>query len=270
MRRALIACFAVGLAACGPNNVGSGVGKSSGGGDDGGSSGAGTSGGTSGTTSGSTDGGTNGSTSGGQPAPYACPGNPALTYPGDSETWGVTRSSVFPDYFLGGGYWNPSTTPVADTTLSPETVMAFHLLYCSGFKYALLDVSTVWCPNCRNEAADLPGWTGSGYAWNGKDQGWIVKWLPMGGIVFSVLEESQDPTKPATLDDLNSWIAQYHTNYPMAIDPQQNLISGLGLTSGGFPANLIIDLSDMKVVNAVFGNDPTFYTDFDAILTNAK
>ena len=216
-----------GLSACGPNNIGAGTG-----GSDGGSGGS----------AGTTDGGSGGQT-------FACPTGSA-TYP--ESPYGTTRGSIFPDFFLGAGYWNPNTTPTPDLpTFSVTQTMAFHQLYCSGFNYALIDISAVWCPHCNTEAQDLPG-------------KWVPGWLAKHGIVYSILEEGSSPNVPATLDDLNGWISQYGINYPMAIDPQENLVSGLSLQA--WPANIILDLKTMRVVDAVFGATDAFFIEFDNTL----
>jgi hypothetical protein len=87
----------------------------------------------------------------------------------------------------------------------------------------------------------------------------------MGGIIFSLLEQGENPANAATPADLTTWITQYNINYPMAIDPQENVVTGVGLQA--WPANIILDLSDMKVVDAVFGDVPQFLTEFDNLLT---
>jgi hypothetical protein len=254
MKRLLIATASVAFAACGPNNVGST---------------GGTTGGTATTDAGD---GTNSCT----PATFTCAGTGGLLYPGCP--YGTSRGGVFPDFDLGGGYWNPSTTPVNDLTLPipggqslPDLSMAFHQLYCSGFKYAFIDISAVWCPHCNDEAAAFPGWnaTTKTYEWNAATQtGWAVKWLPLGGVIFSLLEQGENPANAATPADLTTWVNKYNINYPMAIDPQENVVVGVGLEA--WPANIIIDLSTMKVVDAVFGNVPQFLTEFDSLLTSGQ
>jgi len=248
MKRLLIATASVVLAACGPNNVGS-TGGSSGG-------------------TVASSGGSSGVANSCTPATFTCSGSAGL-YPGCP--YGITRGGVFPDFGLGEGYWNSGTTPTNDLNLTPEQTMAFHLLYCSGFKYAFIDISAVWCPHCNDEAAAFPGWNGTSksYEWNPTLQtGWAVKWLPMGGIIFSLLEQGENPADAATPDDLTAWVTKYYVNYPMAIDPQENVVTGVGLSA--WPANIILDLSNMKVVDAVFGNVPQFLTEFDNLLSSGK
>jgi hypothetical protein len=46
------------------------------------------------------------------------------------------------------------------------------------------------------------------------------------------------------------------------------VVVGVGLEA--WPANIIIDLSTMKVVDAVFGNVPQFLTEFDSLLTSGQ
>jgi hypothetical protein len=249
MKRLLIATASVALAACGGNNVGS-------------------TGGSSGGSSSSSSGGSSGIANSCTPATFACAGAQGL-YPGCP--YGTSRGGVFPDFGLGEGYWNPATTPTNDLNLTADQTMAFHQLYCSGFKYAFIDISAVWCPHCNDEAAAFPGWnaTSKTYEWNPATQtGWAVKWLPLGGIIFSLLEQGENPANPATPADLTAWVQKYNINYPMAIDPQENVVTGVGLQ--GWPANIILDLSNMKVVDAVFGNVPQFLNEFDNLLTSGQ
>lgn len=241
-RLPLLALAALALAACGPNNVGS-------------SGSAGTSGSNStGPGPGSADGGTGGTsggTSGG--ASFTCPTSHE-SYP--ANPYATSRGGIFPDFFLGPGYWNPSTTPTPDIpTFSVTQTMAFHQLYCSGFRYALVDISAIWCPHCNAEALELPST-------------YVPGWLKKGGIVFSILEEGNTPNVPATIDDLNFWVNEYSINYPMAIDPQETLVSGVTLQ--GWPANIILDLKTMSVVDAVFGATDSFLTEFDQTLNAAN
>jgi hypothetical protein len=112
MKRLLIAAasvaFGVTSAACGPNDVGSKT----------------TSSGLTSADGGTSDGGAplqNTCT----PATFTCSGAQGL-YPGCP--YGTSRGGVFPDFFLGEGYWNSGTTPTNDIGLTPEQTMAFHLL----------------------------------------------------------------------------------------------------------------------------------------------
>ena len=189
--------------------------------------------------------------------------------------YGTGVGETLPDFLLGQGYWNPSAVPTFDVPASnpqgfANPALAFHMLYCSGFRYALVDVAAVWNPRSNDEAKQLPGWTGSAYQYSpdagaGSPTGWVVRWLPMGGIVLSVLEQGADPNFAATPADLTAWIQRYAINYPMAIDPQEALPSALGLQA--WPANVIVDLSNMRVVQAVFGDYPQFFSTFDSILS---
>lgn len=189
----------------------------------------------------------------GSAAAFACP-NGGPTYP--SAPYGTSTGGTFPDFFLGPGYWNPSKTPTPDVpTFQPTQLMAFHQLYCSGFKFALIDISAVWCPHCNTEAQELP-------------TQWVPRWLPKGGVVYSVLEEGATPNVPATMDDLTHWVTQYNINYPMAIDPQENLVTGLSLQA--WPANIILNLQTMTVVDAVFGATDQFFNTFDQTLDAAQ
>jgi hypothetical protein len=249
MKRWTVTLVGAALAACGPNKIGNN-------GDSGAPQNDG--GGTCGTV-------------------FTCPnatydGGP-LAYP--ACPYATTRGSVFPDYVLssvtipGGGFFDPSMSPSLQTPNpdipaqyagNPQGAPAFsgnvalHMLHCaaaSGYRYALIDISSVWCPHCRDEAQQLP-------------TTWVPQWNQRGGIVFSVLEDGNTVNTPATLSDLNNWVTTYGSNYPVVLDPQETLVSGTNLQA--WPANIIIDLRNMTVYDSVFGATFQFFTEFDNLL----
>ena len=180
-------------------------------------------------------------------------------YPGHRTQWGVANGQVFPDFSLAGGAVpNFSTTPTLDSTtnLSSEfTFMALHQAAAKGFRYAFIDISAVWCPHCNDEAKTLP-------------TQYVPTWLAQGGVVFSILVQGNDPVQPATQSDLINWITGYKVNYPMSIDAEENMVSGTGLNA--WPANIIVRLSDMVVIDSVFGATDAFYSEFSSVLTQCQ
>jgi hypothetical protein len=248
MKRLAVTLAGVALAACGPNKIGNN--------------------GDSGTPQ--NDGGSTCGTL------FTCPN---VTFDGGPVTYPVcpyatTRGSVFPDYVLGsatiqgGGFFDPTMSPTQTPSLdvpaqyqgNPQSSPAFsgnvamHMLHCAsaaGYRYALIDISSVWCPHCRDEATQLP-------------TQWVPGWNAKGGLVFSVLEDGNAVNTPATVQDLNAWVTGYGSNYPVVLDPQETLVSGTNLQ--GWPANIIIDLRTMTVYDSVFGATFQFFTEFDNLL----
>lgn len=184
-------------------------------------------------------------------------------YPGSPETWGVSVGQVFPEETLAGGAVpNFSTTAVADSTNQATWAPSFsfqelHAAACQGFRYAFIDISAVWCPHCNDEAGTLP-------------KNYVPGWLAKGGVVFSILVQNgnQSAQTAATPADLENWLTMYGINYPMSLDTQQNMVSATSLNA--WPANLIIRLKDMVVIDSVFGATDAFYQEFSNVLASCS
>jgi len=213
------------------------------------------------TTGGGTTGG--GSTTGGAPV-AVCKGGDVC--PANSAVYGNQVTTPYPSNscsstFLGVGDTIANVTlGVGCDNLTGANPKYCHLknldmnfLHCSGYKYALFDISAVWCAPCNAEALELPSHTAA--------------WRAAGGVVFSVLVEGAVKSSPPSIptqNELIAWWTMYGTNYPMAIDPTQ--IMELAAAVGGsvsLPTNAIVDLSTMKVIYASAGfasggGDPTF------------
>lgn len=119
-------------------------------------------------------------------------------------------------------------------------------------KALLIDVSSVWCGPCNEEADTiLPG----KYA----------QYKPMGGEFLLQLADGPTPGEPAIPDDLYKWTLKYDVDYPAAIDPTYKL--GALFDADAFPANLIIKTKDMSIVKVISGG-PTaaFWSTFEQVL----
>jgi hypothetical protein len=270
MKTALAFVVSLALAACGstlpPNTTTSG----------GATSGGGTTGSSTTTTSGTTTTGaasTGGTTGTVYPPPcpsngFVCPSGSVKAgqvYPATSPAnCGTSPGQTFPDLeLMGGGVLNFNTTETMDQLpVSPNSIH-IHDLFCSGFDFVFIDVSTVWCPHCNDEANQLPGRAGSGYSSNSL----VQTWLNAKGLVFSVLVQG-NTSASATTADLTTWINQYKVPYSMSLDQNQDLAAGLSLA--GWPENIIVDLRDMHVVTTVPGADNHFYTTYCRILNIAN
>ncbi len=197
---------------------------------------------------------------------YVCPQGSAKAgqyYPGASPAnCGSSPGQTFANITLqGGGILNLSTSETEDSASNfSSTPISMLDLYCSGFNYVFVDVSAVWCPHCQTEASQIPGWTGSAYS----SASLYQTWMNAGGTVLSLLVQSNNPADPATPTDLTTWVSTYHTPYPMSLDTGSDMPNYTGLT--GWPENLILNLSNMQVVDAVSGDQPDFYQEYCGIL----
>jgi hypothetical protein len=78
---------------------------------------------------------------------------------------------------------------------------------------------------------------------------------------LTVLHDSATPGQAADLDDAAKWANQYQANYPVVVDPAQQL--GPIFEVQAYPTNILIDTVSMKIVEVVAGvpaADSTFYT----------
>jgi len=105
-------------------------------------------------------------------------------------------------------------------------------------KALLIDVSSVWCPPCNEEAqSSLP----AQYA----------KYQPMGGQFLLNLADGEDPGTAATTLDLTSWTTKYNENFPAVIDPEYKLAALFA--ADFFPANMIVNPRNMKICMVMSG-----------------
>jgi hypothetical protein len=105
-------------------------------------------------------------------------------------------------------------------------------------KGLVVNISAVWCVSCKYEAQMvLP----EKYA----------ELAPQGGELLLDLAESNAMGHVAGFGELDSWVSTFDVRYPSVIDPSYQL-GGL-FDSSQFPANIMIDTSDMTVVQSVAG-----------------
>ena len=87
---------------------------------------------------------------------------------------------------------------------------------------------------------------------------------PLGGEIFFVLADTNQPGVPATKDDLVRWTQTFDTSFPAALDPAYAL--GAVIKTDSFPANILIDTRDMTIVDVVSGVPPeSYWTGFEAL-----
>lgn len=102
----------------------------------------------------------------------------------------------------------------------------------------LIDIASVWCVPCNNEAKGILPQKHALYA-------------NCGGEFLLDLHDSNTPGKTATFANLNNWTKSYKVNYPAVIDPAYKLDALFGVDA--YPNNFIIDLTTMKVVEVFAG-----------------
>lgn len=105
-------------------------------------------------------------------------------------------------------------------------------------KALLIDVASVWCGPCNNEAKNiLPGL--------------YTKYKPQGGEFLLQLADGPTGGVAATSKSLFNWTQKYDVDYPAAFDPTYKL--GALFKSEAYPTNMIVDTRTMKIVTVLAG-----------------
>jgi hypothetical protein len=136
------------------------------------------------------------------------------------------------------GYRAPErVTPDADHR---ETI-AFSDYYdpagTKGVNLLLVNTAAIWCSACVSEHGTLPD--------HARELG------PQGLVIVSTL--FQDAHRDgATLQDVERWIANFHTNFPMVADPELQL---QGYSPPALaPLNMLVDPRSMKILRKYVGD----------------
>lgn len=122
-------------------------------------------------------------------------------------------------------------------------------------KALLFDISAVWCPVCNQEAKDvLP----DRYRQYGPDGGQFLVVLMEGTSGYSQYD-------PATHADLDLWAQRYDQDFPLVMDPTDQLDTLM--PRNAVPANLIIDTRTMRLVTVLAGGPSTlFWSTFRSVI----
>lgn len=136
------------------------------------------------------------------------------------------------------GYRAPRTVPPSEG--NRETI-AFSDYYdptgSKGVGLLLVNTAAVWCAACVAEHTGLP----ERYA----------ELAPKGLVIFGTLFEDAQKND-ATLDDLDRWIENFDTNFPMVADPSHYL-EDYGAASQA-PLNMVVDPRTMKILRKYVGD----------------
>jgi hypothetical protein len=214
-----------------------------------------------------------------QNAPTPLPADAAVPVEYPSVTFGVTEGSIIQNYSFQGfpdpqrardlqtvqlaDFYNPHADDPSYMPAPGEPDDRFYppgSLYNAGAttpqpkpRALLIDVASVWCGPCNQEAKDvLPG----RYA----------KYKPCGGQFLFQLAQGTNNGTPATEQNLVAWSNAYALNYPATIDGLNQLSSVYGGQT--FPDEVIIDTRTMKLVSVVTAiPDDEFWSTFEAQLT---
>jgi hypothetical protein len=141
------------------------------------------------------------------------------------------------------GYRAPDR--VSPTAAHRET-LAFSDYYdpagTKGVSLLLINTSAIWCMACVDEHRTLP-----------EHQSELG---PRGLVILSTL--FQDGARnPASLEDVERWIANFDTNFPMVADPDIQLERYA--SSDSAPLNMVVDPRNMKILRKYVGNQGTLW-----------
>jgi hypothetical protein len=116
----------------------------------------------------------------------------------------------------------------------------------------LLDIASVWCGPCNEEARNTLN-------------GLYAKYKPCGGEFVFQLAEGSAPGVAVTETTLEAWVSMYHVTYPATFDPAKQLFPLYSADS--FPDSAIVDTRTMLVVDVISGvPDTTFWSKYESLL----
>lgn len=173
--------------------------------------------------------------------------------------YGIREGQVIPDIEFFGFYdymnLGGQITPIALSDFyNPTGTETFP----EGHPFAgrakprimVMIVSASWCGPCQAEAAnDIPEKRGE-----------------YGDSVVFLSTLLQGPTgEPATFLDLENWTKAYPVDYPMAVDPADQIFDLY--PRAAFPANMMIRTDTMQIVRSTNGApDASFWLEADSII----
>ena len=212
------------------------------------------------TTSGSGSTGTSGSTGGSGSTGES---GPRPTYPASSGA--VAKGAVFPNLTVTGYLAATSGMPIdqaAGSFAEFDMQKIRNLVDGNGqpYRYMLLDLSAGWCGPCNDEAESY------GLNRDADSKAKIATWLSQGGLFVTVLVQDYSESSPSSpiQSDVDRWLGDHNVQSILAADSSGRLSSTI--SQSAFPANLIIDLDSMKIVDAWYANDTGKVSEFESLL----
>lgn len=190
-----------------------------------------------------------GANTGGASARAGSPGLPTLSRPAYPEgPYGHGVGATVPNLsFLG---WRNPSAAQYDTE-------QFEVINLSDFynpsgeegkpRIIALNASAVWCTVCRAEYRQL------------QNSRTYENYRPKGVEIIGVLFEDND-SNPAKPNDLNRWGSVYEVSFPLVLDP--SFKTGQFFASDATPMNLLINASNMQILNVTMGYDATSPQDY--------
>ena len=109
-----------------------------------------------------------------------------------------------------------------------------------GVHLLLINTAAIWCSACVAEHDTLPA--------HANELG------PRGLVILSTLFQD-GKREPATLGDVERWIANFDTNFPMVADPELQL--DRYASSDLAPLNMVVDPRNMKILRKYVGDQAT-------------
>jgi hypothetical protein len=109
-----------------------------------------------------------------------------------------------------------------------------------GIQLLLINTAAIWCSACVAEHNTLPAH--------------VTELGPQGLVVLSTLFQDAK-REPATLSDVERWIANFDTNFPMVADPELQL--DRYASSDSAPLNMLVDPRNMKILRKYVGDQGT-------------
>lgn len=162
--------------------------------------------------------------------------------------YGISVGSIVaPMTFADGWIVNPLNGDNA-TDANKQEVDMTRFYQSPTVHWLLMDVSAGWCVPCQSEQTDLLNYSDPTNAkWGGHHIG-----------VFEALVQNDNETSPSVpgATFMEKWINSFNLDFAVVGDdfmPQQ----AMPFVTSGFPTNVLIDTSTMKIVWRLDGYSPT-------------
>ncbi|MBK7581036.1 MAG: TlpA family protein disulfide reductase [Myxococcales bacterium] len=152
---------------------------------------------------------------------------------------------VLGDLSFQQGWLDPKTAGYDTAKLAPISLSDFYDPDGSkGNEILLFNTAAGWCGACKNEH--------EGTGTNPSLGEHAASLAPRGFRVLSVLFEDGN-FNPAQEKHLVAWAKSYETNFPFALDPENQLGGTFGVDQTA-PLNLVVDAKTMKVLFGTTGD----------------
>lgn len=163
--------------------------------------------------------------------------------------YGYDYGSIVPNlHFLG--WKDPMASGFDTAALEPISIADFRD---NGVKLLHINLSAIWCAFCKAEHEGGTYQLADGSLLHYNKLVEEVQCRKAAGYEYLEAMVQDNEGGPATRNDLKNWAEQYEMSVPFVLDGDDQLSPLRGGT--GFPANIVIDTTTMRIIQKIDGAD---------------